>query len=84
MILPIFRVFERQIQQFDDWYNMLHSLIQKEGVLSWQLGLVDLDTAYDKALSLYEDLERRFDFVATRITPNQLKEETEEWKDANK
>jgi hypothetical protein len=63
---------------------MLHSLLQKENLKVWSVGMVDLDTAIDKAKALWEELEARFDMHAMQASPNVLKEEEDEWKDANK
>ena len=78
------RLFERQIQTFDDWYNMVHSLLQKENIKTSLVGIIDLDNVCEKAIELWEELEKRFDNIATKLTPSQLKEQTDEWKDANK
>lgn len=72
------RRFFTQIRLFTEFWNMALPVCNQENVWSSEIGLCDAQTAMNKAISVWTEMESRFDSQAKRILEAELREEDEE------
>lgn len=72
------RKFFAQVRIFNEFWNMALPVCNQQGVKYWEVGLCDEDSALEKAIFIWNELESRFDSKAQVILETELKEEDEE------
>lgn len=72
------RKFFAQVRIFNEFWNMAHPVCNQQGVRYWEVGLCDEDTAMEKSVFFWNELESRFDAKAKKVLETELKEEDEE------